>query len=102
MSEQYPDPRQNDAEELSLEDTQPVKTGAGGPRLSQRGWPTWLVYLLAVLGLIYILNPGAGFFELLPDNLPGIGNLDEGVAAVLVWSGLQEYLASRRRRRPRP
>ena len=48
--------------------------------LSKRGWPMWLVYLLAILGLIYVLNPTAGILELIPDNIPVIGNLDEGVA----------------------
>ncbi|MCA9618665.1 MAG: DUF1232 domain-containing protein [Myxococcales bacterium] len=29
------------------------------------------------LSALYLFNPGSGVFELLPDNLPGIGNLDE-------------------------
>lgn len=37
--------------------------------------------LLAVFGilfsLLYIINPTAGIFEILPDNLPMIGNIDE-------------------------
>ncbi len=28
----------------------------------------------------YVLNPGAGIFEAIPDNLPWIGNLDEAAA----------------------
>jgi hypothetical protein len=52
--------------------------------------PTWLVYLLGVVGLIYILNPTAGIFELLPDNLPFIGNLDEGIAFMLLWASVLE------------
>jgi len=39
------------------------------------------MFLLGLFCLIYLLNPGAGIFELIPDNLPVIGNLDE-VAAV--------------------
>lgn len=65
--------------------------------LSLRGWPTWLILLLTGGGLIYLLNPGLGIFELLPDNIPLIGNLDEGGAAILVWYGLQEILEKRRR-----
>ena len=38
------------------------------------------VFLLGLFCLIYILNPGAGIFELIPDNLPLIGNLDEAAA----------------------
>ena len=45
--------------------------------LSRRGWPTWLVYLVAALGLVYILNPTLGVLEFLPDNLPIVGNLDD-------------------------
>ncbi len=60
--------------------------------LSLRGWPTWLVYLGATLGLVYILNPSFGLIELIPDNFPLIGNLDEGVAFLLMWFGVIEYL----------
>lgn len=58
--------------------------------LSLRGFPIWVVYLLSLLSLIYILNPTAGVLELLPDNLPIIGNLDEGVAFAMLWYGLVE------------
>lgn len=60
--------------------------------LSVRGWPIWLVYSLAILGLIYVLNPTLGIFEFIPDNLPLVGNLDEGAAFLLMWFGLLEYL----------
>jgi hypothetical protein len=53
--------------------------------------------LLGVLiGGIYILNPTLGLFELLPDNAPGVGNLDEAGAAALLIFGLR-YLLVRRR-----
>lgn len=42
-----------------------------------------------VLGVIYILNPTMGVFELLPDALPIIGNLDEGAAVYLIFAGLR-------------
>jgi len=64
--------------------------------LSRRGWPVWLIYLAAVIGLIYVLNPTMGIFEFIPDNLPLIGNLDEGVAFLLVWFGIVEYLEGRK------
>lgn len=38
------------------------------------------IFLLGLFCLIYLLNPGAGIFELIPDNLPLIGNLDEAAA----------------------
>jgi hypothetical protein len=83
-------------------DPQPLPDGKGAnpadrlkmftTPLSLRGWPVWLVYLAAALGIIYVLNPTMGIFELIPDNLPLIGNLDEGVAFLLIWFGFVEYL----------
>lgn len=46
--------------------------------------------VVGIICLIYLVNPTAGVLELLPDNLPVIGNLDE-VAAV---TGLLSALAS--------
>lgn len=48
-----------------------------------RGWASILV------GGAYLLNPSLGVFELLPDNLPLVGNLDEAAAAGLVLWGLR-------------
>jgi len=43
-------------------------------------------YLAILVGAMYLLNPGLGFFELIPDNIPVFGNLDEGAAMVLfLW-----------------
>ena len=64
--------------------------------LSWRGFPRWLVYLAALVGFGYILNPTAGVFEILPDNLPFVGNLDEGVAFMLLWYGLVEFFEGRK------
>jgi len=64
--------------------------------LSARGIPAFAVYLFAVIGVIYILNPGSGVIELLPDNLPVIGNLDEGGAFIAVWYGLIEFFEGRK------
>jgi hypothetical protein len=38
----------------------------------------------AALALLYILNPTLGVFELLPDNMPILGNIDEAAAGVLL------------------
>jgi uncharacterized membrane protein YkvA (DUF1232 family) len=67
--------------------------------LSERGVPTWAVYVFAVLGLIYMLNPTLGILEFIPDNLPVVGNLDEGVAFMLVWAGLVEYFEGHKNRK---
>jgi len=50
-----------------------------------------LVFLLGMAAVIYLLNPGAGFFELLPDNLPFIGNLDEAAAVGLLLMCLKYF-----------
>lgn len=66
--------------------------------LSRKGWPVWLVYGAALLGGLYILNPTFGVFELIPDQLPLIGNIDEGAAFMLLWFGLMEIFEGRRGR----
>ncbi len=39
----------------------------------------------AVLSVVYIINPTAGLLEIIPDNIPGIGNLDEAaVTGILI------------------
>ena len=44
--------------------------------------------LLGVLSSIYLFNPTAGVLELIPDNLPVVGNLDEVAASFLLfWCG---------------
>jgi len=65
--------------------------------LSEKGWPRWSIYLVAVLGLVYLLNPTAGYVELLPDYLPIVGNIDEGAAAIALWYGVLELLSSRKK-----
>jgi len=47
--------------------------------------------LLGCLALLYILNPGAGVFELIPDNLPLVGNLDEAAAVALLLICLRYF-----------
>ncbi|WP_321366543.1 DUF1232 domain-containing protein [uncultured Desulfuromusa sp.] len=48
-------------------------------------------FLLGLLSFIYLLNPTAGFFELIPDNIPLIGNLDEAAAATLLMMCLRYF-----------
>lgn len=49
-----------------------------------------VAYLAGILlGVIYIVNPGAGVVELLPDNLPGVGNLDEAAMTALLLTCLR-------------
>lgn len=42
-----------------------------------------------LLGALYILNPGAGVIELLPDALPVVGNLDEAAMVTLLLGCLR-------------
>ncbi len=57
-------------------------------------WTRVLAGLILVLSLIYIGNPTGGVMELLLDNVPGVGNLDEGAAAYLALVALR-YLGVR-------
>jgi len=50
-----------------------------------------LVALIGVLSGLYLLNPGFGVFELIPDAVPFVGNLDEGTAAFLLLSSLAYF-----------
>jgi len=47
--------------------------------------------LIGLLAALYLLNPSAGFFEILPDNLPLIGNLDEATATMILLAVLRYF-----------
>ena len=49
------------------------------------------VLLLGLLSLGYLLNPTAGVFEFLPDNLPLIGHLDEATATAILLASLAHF-----------
>lgn len=49
---------------------------------------------LALLSAFYLINPTAGVFELLPDAIPFVGNVDESLAAYVLYSCI-EYLRGR-------
>jgi uncharacterized membrane protein YkvA (DUF1232 family) len=54
-------------------------------------------YLMAItFSAVYILNPGAGIFELLPDNLPIVGNLDEAAMVAMLLYSLRSLRGLRR------
>lgn len=61
----------------------PVVAAASSTR-PRSAWRTGGAMLGATLATVYILNPTLGVFELLPDVLPGIGNLDEAAATALL------------------
>ncbi len=60
--------------------------------------PDWFIYLVSIVGFVYLLNPTFGILELIPDNMPIIGNLDEGAAALLVWQGVNRLIENRKSR----
>lgn len=49
------------------------------------------VAIAGLLALVYLLNPTMGVFELLPDNLPFIGNLDEATATMVLIAALRYF-----------
>lgn len=53
------------------------------------------ISILAFTSFIYLLNPTAGIFELIPDNIPFVGNIDEGFAAFILYSCI-EYLSGKK------
>lgn len=50
-----------------------------------------VVFCLGLLSTLYILNPTAGLFEIIPDNVPFIGNLDEAAAVALLLMCLKYF-----------
>lgn len=51
----------------------------------------FVVAVLGVLSALYLLNPTAGIFEIIPDNLPLVGNLDEAGAVALLLMCLKYF-----------
>lgn len=51
------------------------------------------MFILAAgfIAVVYLLNPTLGLLEFIPDNLPLVGNLDEGAATALLLSVLAYY-----------
>jgi uncharacterized membrane protein YkvA (DUF1232 family) len=49
--------------------------------------PRAVAWLGLGAGIVYLLNPGWGIWEFIPDNIPGFGNLDEAAAFALVLWG---------------
>lgn len=50
-----------------------------------------IVGAVGIFSAIYVLNPTAGFIELIPDNIPFFGNLDEAAAVALLISCLSYF-----------
>ena len=50
-----------------------------------------IVFVVGFVCLLYLLNPTMGVFELIPDNIPLIGNLDEVGATYLLFYALRYF-----------
>ena len=46
---------------------------------------------IGVVSALYLFNPTAGVIELIPDNIPVVGNLDEAAAAAMLISVLAYF-----------
>lgn len=51
----------------------------------------FIVFSIGLISALYLLNIGAGVIELIPDNIPIIGNLDEAAAALLLLKCLAYF-----------
>ena len=52
---------------------------------------SFFVLLLGVLSALYLLNVGAGIFEVVPDVVPFAGNIDEATATFLLLNCLAYF-----------
>jgi hypothetical protein len=50
-----------------------------------------LVWLVCIGLAVYLMNPGGGQHELLTDDKPFVGNLDEVLATIILISGLRYF-----------
>jgi uncharacterized membrane protein YkvA (DUF1232 family) len=50
-----------------------------------------VVGIIGAISAVYLFNPTAGILELIPDNIPFIGNLDEAAAAAMLISCLAYF-----------
>lgn len=68
-----------------------VRTGAVEPAREEA--PPSIVasifaVLIATLSVVYLANPTLGVFEIIPDNVPFVGNIDEATATAILISCL--------------
>ena len=48
-----------------------------------------LATVIGLISAIYLINPTAGILEIIPDNMPFLGNLDEATATALLIASLR-------------
>jgi len=47
--------------------------------------------IVGLTSLVYVFNPGAGILELIPDNIPVAGNIDEVLATAIVIAAFRVF-----------
>lgn len=52
---------------------------------------SFFVILSGIVAGVYLVNPTFGFFEILPDNLPIVGNIDEAAATAILLGALTYF-----------
>jgi hypothetical protein len=52
---------------------------------------TIFILITGLLSALYLANIGAGIVEIIPDNLPGVGNLDEFIASLILLNSLAHF-----------
>lgn len=52
---------------------------------------SFVVWISCISLAVYLLNPGRGQAELLPDHVQFFGNLDEFAASLILISGLRYF-----------
>lgn len=57
-------------------------------------------WISLVVAVIYLANPTAGVLELIPDNIPFVGNLDEAGAAWLIVAAVRRLRAPKQAEEP--
>lgn len=50
-----------------------------------------IVFCIMLVSIFYLANIGVGFIEVIPDNIPFIGNLDEAGATALLLMCLRYF-----------
>ena len=79
------------APEVKTYESSIVKDAIAEPREAKPGWLGQMLALVgALVSALYLANIGVGIFELSPDNLPGIGNIDEFLFSLLLIYCLQK------------
>lgn len=52
---------------------------------------TLFILISGLLSALYLFNIGAGIVEIIPDNIPVAGNLDEFIASLLLLNSLAYF-----------